>query len=65
MALHPASCMSLADGEEATEDGVLEPTLRPGEDPPLPVLGVVFDALTMEDAYAQQVLGTKAAQART
>eukprot|EP00965_Chrysotila_dentata_P126025 4165070-Pleurochrysis_carterae.AAC.1 len=65
MALHPASCMDLADGEEATEEGVLEPTLGPGEDPPLPVLEVVFDALMKEDVYAQQVFGTKAAQART
>eukprot|EP00965_Chrysotila_dentata_P178405 5892205-Pleurochrysis_carterae.AAC.1 len=65
MALHPASCMDLAKGEEATEEGVLEPTLRPGEDPPLPVLEVVYDALVKEDAYAQQVFGAKAAQART
>eukprot|EP00965_Chrysotila_dentata_P151336 5002205-Pleurochrysis_carterae.AAC.1 len=57
--------MNLAEGEEATEEGVLEPSLRPGEDPPLPVLEVVFDALMMEDAYAQQAFGTKAAQVRT
>eukprot|EP00965_Chrysotila_dentata_P043530 1446891-Pleurochrysis_carterae.AAC.1 len=64
MALHPASCMDLADGEEATEEGVLEPALGPGEDPPLPVLEVVFDALMKEDTCAQQVFGAKAAQAR-
>eukprot|EP00965_Chrysotila_dentata_P132673 4386999-Pleurochrysis_carterae.AAC.1 len=28
MALYPASCMRLAEGEEATEDGILEPFLR-------------------------------------
>eukprot|EP00965_Chrysotila_dentata_P182385 6022495-Pleurochrysis_carterae.AAC.1 len=65
MALHPASCMDLADSEEATDEGVLEPTLRPEEDPPLPVLEVVVDALMKEDVYAQQVLDTKAAQTRT
>eukprot|EP00965_Chrysotila_dentata_P158568 5237697-Pleurochrysis_carterae.AAC.1 len=56
MALHPASCMNLAEGEEATEKGVLEPLIQPGEDPPLPVLEVVFDALMMGDTYAQQNL---------
>eukprot|EP00965_Chrysotila_dentata_P008146 265941-Pleurochrysis_carterae.AAC.1 len=57
--------MDLADGEEATEEGVLEPTLRPEEDPPLLVLEVVFDASMKEDAYAQQVFGAKTAQTRT
>eukprot|EP00965_Chrysotila_dentata_P258394 6213203-Pleurochrysis_carterae.AAC.1 len=52
------------DGEEATEEGVLEPSLQPGEDPPLPVLEVVFDALMMKDTYAQQAFGAKAAQVR-
>eukprot|EP00965_Chrysotila_dentata_P119229 3941532-Pleurochrysis_carterae.AAC.1 len=28
MALYPASCMRLAEGEEATEEGILEPFLR-------------------------------------
>eukprot|EP00965_Chrysotila_dentata_P171666 5665479-Pleurochrysis_carterae.AAC.1 len=57
--------MDLADGEEATEEGVLEPTFRPGEDPPPPVLEVVYDVLMKEDVYAQQAFGTEAAQART
>eukprot|EP00965_Chrysotila_dentata_P149819 4947271-Pleurochrysis_carterae.AAC.1 len=62
MALHPASCMHLAEGKKATEEGVLEPSLQLGMDPPLPVLEVVFEALMMKDLYAQQVFGTKAAQ---
>eukprot|EP00965_Chrysotila_dentata_P138743 4589348-Pleurochrysis_carterae.AAC.1 len=56
--------MDLADGEKATDEGVLEPTLGSGEDPPPPVLEVVFDALMKEDVYAQQIFGAKAAQAR-
>eukprot|EP00965_Chrysotila_dentata_P205425 6182952-Pleurochrysis_carterae.AAC.2 len=35
MALNPASCRDLAEGEEATEEGVLEPRLRSVDDPPL------------------------------
>eukprot|EP00965_Chrysotila_dentata_P040423 1341382-Pleurochrysis_carterae.AAC.1 len=49
MALHPASCMDLAEGEEATEEGVLEPYLQLEVDPPLPALEAVFDALAMKD----------------
>eukprot|EP00965_Chrysotila_dentata_P175886 5806147-Pleurochrysis_carterae.AAC.1 len=64
MALYPASCMRLAEGEEPTEEGILEPLLEAGEDPPPTTLGVVGEALTASDVYAQAVLGKKAARAR-
>eukprot|EP00965_Chrysotila_dentata_P169223 5588816-Pleurochrysis_carterae.AAC.1 len=64
MALYPASCMRLAEDEEATKEGVLEPLLEAGEDPPPTTLVVVEEILTASDVYAQSVLGKKAARAR-
>eukprot|EP00965_Chrysotila_dentata_P086793 2864693-Pleurochrysis_carterae.AAC.1 len=64
MALYPASCMRLAEGEEPTEEGILELLLEAGEDPPPTTLRVADEALTASDVYAQAVLGKKAARAR-
>eukprot|EP00965_Chrysotila_dentata_P001982 64667-Pleurochrysis_carterae.AAC.1 len=59
MALYSASCMRLAEVEEPTEEGVLEPLLDAGEDPPPTTLGYVDEALTASDVYAQAVLGIR------
>eukprot|EP00965_Chrysotila_dentata_P042508 1409830-Pleurochrysis_carterae.AAC.1 len=56
--------MHLAEDEEATEEGVEEPLIEAGEDPPPTTLGVVDEILTASDSFARMVLGKKAARAR-
>eukprot|EP00965_Chrysotila_dentata_P136711 4521704-Pleurochrysis_carterae.AAC.1 len=56
--------MQLAEDEEATEEGVEEPFIEAGEDPPPATLGVVDEILSASDSYAQKVLGKKATRAR-
>eukprot|EP00965_Chrysotila_dentata_P124939 4130120-Pleurochrysis_carterae.AAC.1 len=64
MALYPASCMLPAEGEEVTEEGVEEPLVEAGEDPPPTTLGVVDEILSTSDNFARTVLGKKAARTR-
>eukprot|EP00965_Chrysotila_dentata_P009944 324174-Pleurochrysis_carterae.AAC.1 len=64
MALYPASCMQMAEDEEATEEGVEEPLVDAGEDPPPTTLGVVDEILSTPDSCAQRALGKKATRAR-
>eukprot|EP00965_Chrysotila_dentata_P171276 5652284-Pleurochrysis_carterae.AAC.1 len=51
--------MNLADGEEPTEEGILEPLLDAGEDPPPTTLGVVDKILSARTASRKRCWGRR------